>query len=435
MKYFIETHGCQMNESDTEIIKGILETEGYSETLQYQQADIIFVNSCSVRFKAERRAINKLTQYASIKKSNPNTLVGLIGCTAQQKKETITDEIPNIDFVLGPDSYRDLFNILRSINNKFYAGYEFSTKEMYEDISPVPLNDYFGYIPITRGCNNFCSYCIVPFTRGRERSMAFDKVLEQANNIVNSGRKEIILLGQNVNSYKDGDKRFHHILEAVAQIDGIKRIRFTSPHPKDFSEKTIQIIAKYDNICNHIHLPLQAGSTSVLKRMNRTYSKEEYLSLIEQIRQYIPQIAITTDIIVGYPGETDEEFQDTLDVMDQVVYDSAFMFNYSPRTGTQAAKLEDDVPAAVKTERLNQVIQKQKKHTLQRNKQLVNHRLSVFIEGNSKKDKNEQIGRTETNKTVIIKKGNPGIGTFVPVKIIDFAGVSLFGKLEKVEES
>jgi tRNA-2-methylthio-N6-dimethylallyladenosine synthase len=429
MKYFIETHGCQMNESDTEIIKSLLEIEGYSETDQYQDADIILVNSCSVRLKAEQRAVNKLFQYSSVKKNRPNVKVGLIGCTAQQKKDSIKKEIPAIDFVLGPDAYHQIKDVLRNNSNKLYVGCDFSTTEMYEAVTPIPLNKFFGYIPITRGCNNFCSYCIVPFTRGRERSMSFEKVLELAQNIVESGRKEIILLGQNVNSYSYENKKFHHLLEAVAKIPGLKRLRYTSPHPKDLTLDTIKVMADYDNICNHIHLPLQAGATKVLKRMNRTYTKEEYLNLVNHIRTYIPEVAITTDIIVGFPGESDTDFRDTLDVMDKVIYDSAFMFKYSPREGTRAAGWTDDVPESVKAARLEEIIKKQKKHTLLQNQKLVNSELEVFIESESKKNKSQKFGRTETNKTVIIKEGDAKIGSYAQVQIYDFAGVSLFGRI------
>ncbi len=434
MKYFIETHGCQMNESDSEIVKSLLEAQGYSATDQYQQADIIIVNSCSVRFKAEQRAVNKLFQYSSIKKINPHAKVGLIGCTAQQKKETIQANIPNIDFVLGPDAYHDITKIIAGkSNHQLHVSCDFSETEMYDTIVPKYLNPYSGYIPITRGCNNFCTYCIVPFTRGRERSMAFAKVLEQARHIVNSGRQEIILLGQNVNSYNDKGKKFHDILQEIAGLDSVKRIRFTSPHPKDFTEETIQVMAAHDNICNHIHLPLQAGATRTLKNMNRTYSKEDYLELVSKIRKYIPEIALTTDIIVGFPDEREEDFRDTLDVMDKVVYDSAFMFKYSPRQGTKAAKTADNVPGEIKADRLNRIIAKQKEHTLIQNKKYLGKKVEVFVESESKKHSREKLGRTETNKTVIIKEGDPAIGSYVPVTIIDFAGVSLFGKFKESE--
>ncbi|MBN2280843.1 MAG: tRNA (N6-isopentenyl adenosine(37)-C2)-methylthiotransferase MiaB [Candidatus Marinimicrobia bacterium] len=433
MKYFIETHGCQMNESDTEIIKSLLENNGYTETNNFREADLICVNSCSVRLKAEERAIHKLFQYSSVKKTNPHAKIGLIGCTAQQKKENIKTEIPSIDFVLGPDSYHDIIPLIKNNTNQFYVGCNFSEKEMYEDISPSYMNQYFGYIPITRGCNNFCSYCIVPFTRGRERSMKFDRVIELAHEIINSGRTEIILLGQNVNSYYHEGKYFHDILDTIANIEGLRRIRFTSPHPKDLTDETISVMTKYDNICNHLHLPLQAGSTEILKKMNRTYTKEQYIDLVEKIKAKIPDIALTTDIIVGFPGETVKNFADTLDVMDKVIYDAAFMFKYSPREGTRAAKEIDNIPNEEKTRRLELVIAKQKKHTLMKNKQSIGKTLEVFVEGESKKNPSEKIGRTDSNKIVVIKQGNPEIGHYIPVKITDIAGVSMFGIPEKGE--
>ena len=418
-----------MNEADTEIISGLLENFGYSSTNDPAIADIVLINSCSVREKAKQRAINKLKQYNSLKKKNKQVKIGLVGCVAQQHANEVQTQIPDIDILLGPDSYRNLTDILISDDKKAINNI-LSKTEMYDNLQSIPQNTYYGYIPIMRGCNNFCTYCIVPYTRGRERSLSFHNIVKHAKQLVASNRKELILLGQNVNSYSFQDKRFPDVLKAISEIEKIKRIRFTSPHPKDLDERTIQIIAQNTNICNHIHLPLQSGSSKILKAMNRTYTQSDYLHLVDLIKKHIPTIAITTDIITGFPGETDTDFQETLKIMEYVKYDNAFTFKYSPRPGTKAAEMPDTVSENTKSDRLNEMITLQKKHTLYRNNELKNTTQEVFIESNSKKNINHKIGRTETNKLVIIKKGTPKIGEFINVKIIDAAGVSLFGEIE-----
>ncbi|MCD6440491.1 MAG: tRNA (N6-isopentenyl adenosine(37)-C2)-methylthiotransferase MiaB [Candidatus Marinimicrobia bacterium] len=428
-KYYIETYGCQMNEADSEIIAGLLEGCNYKATRAPEEADIILVNTCSVREGADRRAIARLSQYKYLKKQNPGLTLGLVGCVAQRDRGKILKQKPFIDLVLGPDSYRRIPELIRH-NDKPYIDVHLSKQEVYEGLMPFRNTQVNAWVSIMRGCNKFCSFCIVPFTRGRERSRAVESIVTEVKKAIQDGYQEITLLGQNVNSYKHQEDRFPDLLKAVALIPGVKRIRFTSPHPQDVDEAMLKVMREHENICKSIHLPLQAGATKILKLMNRTYSKEKYLDVVDKIREYMPDCGITTDIIVGFPGETDEDFEETLDVMDRVVFDNAYMFKYSPRPGTAAAKLPDDVPENVKAERLNRIIEKQKIHLLAKNRALVGTVQTVLIDGLSKKSSGEKIGRTDTNKLVILKTGSARIGEMVKVLIYDAAGVSLFGKID-----
>ncbi len=428
-KYYIETYGCQMNEADSEIMAGLLERVNYTSTYLPEEADIILVNTCSVRQGADNRAIARLSQFKHLKKQNPELLLGLVGCVAQRDKGKILEEKPFIDLVLGPDTYRQIPELLNKQELPF-VDVHLSKQEVYDGLTPFRNTMVNAWVSIMRGCDKFCSYCIVPFTRGRERSRSVKSIVEEVRQAVSGGYVEVTLLGQNVNSYCYEENRFSDLLLTVAEIPGVKRIRFTSPHPEDIDEAMLKVMHKYKNICKHIHLPLQAGSTKILKSMNRTYTQEEYLNLVDKIRKYMPGCGITTDIIVGFPGETQDDFNDTLYVMDQVVFDNAYMFKYSPRPNTSAAKLPDDVPENEKSERLNTVIEKQKVHTLQKNRALIGTVQSVLIDGISKKDSNEKIGRTDPNKMVILKEGDADIGNIVNVHIIDAAGVSLFGKIQ-----
>jgi len=426
MKYYLETYGCQMNEADSEIVAQIIERKGYRRTDEPQKADLILVNSCTVREKAESRAIARLSQFKGYKK-DPEVKLGLLGCAVERGKDKIKEEYPFIDILLGPDSYREFDKILEEANYP-YQNFSLSNKELYEGISPQRTSDLNGWISIMRGCNQFCSYCIVPYTRGRERSKPLDTILKEAEEIAQEGIPQITLIGQNVNAYDYADKGFGDVLEEVARIKDIERIRYISPHPSDFNTRMIEIMAEYDKICNHIHLPLQAGSNRVLEKMNRNYTKEEFLDLVENIRSIIPEVALTTDIIVGFPGEKEEDYQETLEVMEKVEFDNAFMFQYSSRPGTYAAKnMEDDIPYDIKNRRLEEVSSLQRKHSLEKNEQLIGQNKEVLIEGQSKKNKNEPVGRTEEDKLVIIKSGQPDKGEFINVKIKDIAGVSLFG--------
>ncbi|MBU0711827.1 tRNA (N6-isopentenyl adenosine(37)-C2)-methylthiotransferase MiaB [bacterium] len=429
-KYYIETYGCQMNEADSEIIAGLLERENFISTCNPDEADIILVNTCSVRHGADNRAISRLSQFKSFKKTNPNLLLGLVGCVAQRDRGKILEEKPFIDLVLGPDAYRQIPELVVNKTHSF-IDVNLSRKEVYDGLMPFRNSIVNAWVSIMRGCDKFCSYCIVPYTRGRERSRSIKSIVEEIKRAVSDGYQEITLLGQNVNSYRYDDHRFPDLLIQVAEIPGVKRVRFTSPHPEDVNTRMLEAMRDYDNICKHIHLPLQSGSTKVLSAMNRSYTQEKYLDFVTNIRKYLPECGITTDIIVGFPGETAADFEETLHVMDEVIFDNAYMFKYSPRPNTAAAKLTDDVTEEEKAERLNLIIAKQKRHTTFRNRQTIGTIQSVLIDGCSKKNVDEKIGRTDSNKLVILKEGSADIGDLINILITGAPGVSLFGKIQK----
>ncbi len=427
-KYYIETYGCQMNEADSELIAGMLEEFSCRSVDKPGEADVILVNTCTVRENAERRAISRLDQFKSLKKKNPDLILGLLGCVAQRDRGKIISEKPFIDLILGPDSYKHLPEIFNG--RKFpLVNVKLSKTEVYEGVTPYRRSKVNAWISIMRGCDKFCSYCIVPYTRGRERSRSIKSIVNEAKKAVGDGYKELTLLGQNVNSYRYENYKFPDLLEAVSNVKEVKRIRFTSPHPNDIDDRMLEVMRDHQNICKHIHLPLQSGSSRVLNLMNRGYDQEKYLSVVKKIRTCLSDVAITTDIIVGFPGETEENFLETLNVMDKVVFDSAFMFKYSPRPGTKASLMKDDVSEDEKADRLTRVIEKQREHTLIRNSAFVGSIQEVLIEDLSKKDPNEKMGRTETNKVVIIKKGDAEIGDLVKVNIEKAVGVSLFGEI------
>ena len=429
--YHIETYGCQMNVYDSELVARILDNRNISPTDTPESADYIFINTCSVRDKAEQRVINRLKHLEALKKKKSSLVIGVIGCMAQNLKEDILKNRPFVNFVLGPDSYGKLPALLE-------AEQPWEVKEVHTDLSKYETYDYIyplrnggnsAMIAIMRGCDKMCTFCIVPFTRGRERSKSADSVVNEVKQSVAEVFLEVTLLGKNVNSYDDGDLKFPDLMERVAQIEGVKRIRFTSPHPQDASDELIEVMIKYDNICNHLHLPLQSGADSMLERMNRNYTKEEFISLAEKFRKRIPGIAISTDIIVGFCGETEEEFSETLDVVRRVKFDSAFMFKYSERPHTAAfKKMPDDVPDDLKGERLTRLIELQKKNALEINKNLVGMTLEVQIEKLSKKSDDHYIGRTDTNKLVILPKNGKVPGDFVDTLITEAAGITLFGE-------
>ncbi len=426
--YYIETYGCQMNEADSELIAGILETNDCVQVDDPDQADLILVNSCSVRKKAEARALARLSQFKVQKEDNPHLRLGLLGCGAQNNKDALLEKYPFIDILLGPDSYRHIQSIFNGAQLPL-VDVHLSRSECYTGLTPIRSEHMNARVPIMRGCDKFCTYCIVPYTRGRERSRPIADIIFDVEQAVTAGKKEVTLLGQNVNSYQYKEHRFPEVLSAVARVDRSVRVRFMSPHPQDVDEAMLQVMQSHDNICPHVHLPLQAGSTRVLELMNRSYDQDRYLYIAEKIKEYLPDSALTTDIIVGFPGEEETDFQETLNVMRRLVFDSAFMFKYSPRPKTRAAKLEDDVTEQEKAQRLQQVISLQNKHTLQKNTRLIGSQQKVLIEGASKKNPEEPLGRTATNKLVVIKNGSAGLGDIVTVEIKAAAGVSLFGAL------
>jgi len=426
MNYYIETYGCQMNEADSELVSGLLDQIGGRPVADPNQADLIMVNSCSVRHNAERRALARLSQFKTLKKQNPSLKLGLIGCVAQQQRNQILIDHPHIDIVLGPDAYRRIADIVH-INGDPLIDVKLSRRETYDCLEPHRRSAISAYVSIMRGCDHFCSFCIVPFTRGRERSRPADSIRTEIIHAVEAGFQEVTLLGQNVNSYHHGSDRFPELLETVSAIPGIRRIRFTSPHPANINEKMLHVMRARDNICKQIHLPMQSGATPVLKMMNRNYDQEHYLRVVDTIRRFLPEVTLTTDIIVGFPRETEADFEETLNVMDAVIFDGAFMFKYSPRPGTRAARLPDDVSPEIKSERLNRVIAKQKLHTRERNRALIGTTQTILIESSSKKNPIQKMGRTDGNKIVIVTEGDPAINTFTRVKITRSAGVTLFG--------
>ena len=426
-----------MNVADSELVSAMLLDAGYAETKNINNADAIFVNTCAIREHAEDKVHSRLGYYHKIKNEKPSTIIGVLGCMAQNLKENILESKPYVDIVLGPDSYRKLPEMLyhrSNKNNNHIVDTKLSRYEVYDNLFPSRNEGVNAWVSIMRGCDKFCTFCIVPFTRGRERSRSIQGIIEEVILAVNNGFSEITLLGQNVNSYNFEGQKFYKLLESVASLDGVKRIRYTSPHPKDMTVDVLDVMKNYDNICNYVHLPLQAGNNQVLKRMNRTYTKEEFLELSHIIRSKLPNVGISTDIIVGFPGENQIKFNETLEVMSEVMFDSAFTFKYSSRPGTKAAEFEDHVPEYEKQSRLEKVINLQREHTVIRNKKYIGNTEKVLIEKESKRSSKQWAGRTDSNKWVIFNKINEKIGDIVPVKIKSAPGITLQGETEKIQE-
>jgi len=435
-KYYIETYGCQMNVYDSELVGGQLEKLGYKSTRKIDTADLIFLNTCSIREKAEETVHNRLNNLHHLKKKNPKLLIGVLGCMAQNLKNEILESKPFVDIVLGPDSYRKIYDIIKSRNSisDSVVDTKLSKYEVYNDLFPSRNEGINAWVSIMRGCDKFCTFCIVPFTRGRERSRPVNEIIKEVKDAVKQGFVEVTLLGQNVNSYSTPSGDFSYLLENVAQINGIKRIRYTSPHPQDINTNLLKIMAKYENICNYIHLPLQSGSDRILKRMNRTYTSKEFLSLVDEIRYYMPDCSISTDIIVGFPGETKKEFEETLKIVEEVRFNFSYMFKYSPRPGTKASEFTDQISDKDKQSRLEKLIELQKNITLCNNRDKIGKIENILIEKESKKSNNFWSGRTEGNIWTIIKKENDKIRDVVPVLINDAQGITLFGEKIKNKE-
>ena len=419
-----------MNVADSELIEKILNDRGYNKSNEPQNADAIFINTCAIRDHAEQKVHSILGRFAKIKKDKPSILLGVVGCMAQSLKHDLLEKRPYVDIILGPDSYRRLPDLLERTkeNKKSLVDTKLSRFEVYDDLFPSRKEGINAWISIMRGCDKFCTFCIVPFTRGRERSRSMASILNEAEVAVKQGFKEITLLGQNVNSYNHQGIRFNQLIENVAKIPGIDRIRFTSPHPNDFPLDLLYTMAEYPNICNYVHLPMQSGSDRILNRMNRDYSKEEFVDISKRIRNILPNVGISTDIIVGFPGETDTDFQDTMETMKEIKFDSAYNFKYSPRRGTKASEYDDQVNDDVKNERLDQIISLQKKHTLERNLSLIGSTQKVLIEKESKLSKDQWAGRTDSNKWIMFDKGSLKIKDMVEVKVIDAKGITLAGR-------
>ena len=437
-KIYIETYGCQMNVADSEVVASIMQMDGFEPTENILEADTLFINTCSVRDNAEQKIISRLEYFQSLKKKNKKLIIGVLGCMAERVQEELIQK-HKADLVVGPDSYLDLPHLIGSVESGEKAiNVKLSTTETYKDVIPLKLSGVkiSGFVSIMRGCNNFCSYCVVPYTRGRERSREVESILNEIRTLKEQKYKEVTLLGQNVNSYLwkgNGEQDavdFSSLLEFVAQEAPEMRIRFTTSHPKDMSDATLEVIARYPNICKHIHLPAQSGSTKILKAMKRKYTREDYLERIAAIRRILPDAAISTDLFCGFSSETEEDHQETLSLMREVGFDSAFMFKYSERPGTYAAgHLPDNVPEAEKIRRLEEIIALQLELSLMRNREDVGKIREVLVEGFSKRSPEQLFGRTSQNKVVIFDKGSHRVGDRVNIRIGGASAATLFGEL------
>ena len=435
-KLLIETYGCQMNVADSEVFASVMQMSGYEVTEDINEANLILVNTCSIRENAEQKIFSRLDYFASLRRKGRKIIVGIVGCMAERIQEKLINE-HGVDLVAGPDSYLDLPNLVATCEEGHKSiNIELSTVETYKDVIPLRVggNVISGFVSIMRGCNNFCSYCIVPYTRGRERSREVESILNEMQNLYENGYKEVTLLGQNVNSYSyegpDGVVKFHNLLEIIAQAYPTIRIRFSTSHPKDMSDDTLKVMASYPNICKHIHLPVQSGSNRILKLMNRKYTREWYLDRIAAIRRYMPECAIGTDMFTGFHSETEEDHKQTLDLMREVGFDSSFMFKYSERPGTYASKnLPDNVDEKVKIERLQEMIELQNELSLISNKKDIGKTFEVLVEGVSKRSSEYFFGRSSQNKVVIFPKKDTKMGQYVMVKINDATSATLFGDL------
>ena len=429
-KFAIQTYGCQMNVADSELVEGILTKLGLEKTSDYDEADAIFLNTCAIRENAETKVHSKLGNLHKIKLNKPHLIIGVLGCMAQNLKDDLLKNKPYVDIILGPDSYRKIPDLLNRhiTDNKSIVDTKLSRHEVYENLFPKRGDTFNAWVSIMRGCNKFCSFCIVPFTRGRERSRSVESIVEEVKKAVEKGFIEITLLGQNVNSYKFEGKSFSDLLLAVSEIEGVKRIRYTSPHPQDINVELLEVMASRKNICNYVHFPLQSGSNEVLKRMNRTYTREHFYDMAMKIREIMPNCGLSTDIIVGFPGETDEQYRETLDLMEAIKFNSAFTFKYSPRPYTKAEQFSDQIAEDIKKERLDEMLILQRKHTLELNQEMVGTFQQVLIEKESKKSNLHWAGRTDSNEWVIIEKNNSNIIDIVPAQITSATGVILHGK-------
>ena len=448
-KLFIESYGCQMNMNDSEIVASILAKEGFNTTQSLEDADLVLVNTCSIREKAEQTVRNRLKKYNHVKKSNPKMKVGVLGCMAERLKEKFLEEEKIVDLVVGPDAYRDLPNLIEEVDaGRDAVNVILSKEETYGDVSPVRLNSngVSAFVSITRGCDNMCTFCVVPFTRGRERSRNPKSIMEEIRSMQDQNFKEITLLGQNVDSYlwyggglkkdfknasemaKATAVNFAQLLDMCATEFPKMRFRFSTSNPQDMTLEVIHVMAKHRNICKYIHLPVQSGSNRMLKAMNRLHTREEYVELVKNIYEIIPEMALSQDMIAGFCGETEDDHKDTLDLMEQVKYSFGFMFAYSERPGTLAArKMEDDVPLATKKRRLQEIIDLQQQHSLYRTQEHVGKVQEVLIEGTSKKNPNEWKGRNTQNTVVVFPKENYKLGDFVNVQINDCTSTTLKG--------
>lgn len=442
-RFYIESYGCQMNFADSEVVASILNKEGFGATRNVEEADLIFLNTCSIREKAEQTVRKRLTEFRKLKENRKGMLVGVLGCMAERLKSKFLEEEKLVDIVVGPDAYRSLPElVIEASGGQKAVNVLLSRDETYADISPVRLdsNGVSAFVSIMRGCNNMCSFCVVPFTRGRERSRDFESILNECKDLFQDGYKEVTLLGQNVDSYyfvdeaKNETITFARLLEQVALISPLLRVRFSTSHPKDITDEVLHTMAKYENICNYIHLPVQSGSSRILQLMNRTYTREWYMAKVDRIRQLIPDCGISSDFIAGFCTEEEKDHQDTLSIMEYSRYDFSYMFFYSERPGTLAQRrYKDDIPAEVKKRRLQEIVEVQNRLSLESNKKDIGKSFKVLIEGDSKKNEAEWKGRNSQNKVIVFPKGNHDLkkGDYVTVKVNDCTQATLLGEIIK----
>lgn len=436
-KVYIETYGCQMNVADTEIVLGILKKNNYEVVDNPDNADVVLLNTCSIRDNAEQRIYGRLGNFKNLKNSKPELVVGILGCMAERLRKDLIDEKKIVDLVVGPDEYRRIPELLEvAFAGEKGIGVRLSRTETYDDIIPYREDGLQAWISVMRGCDKFCTFCVVPFTRGRERSRSLDSIVDEIKILSGRGFKEVTLLGQNVNSYMDGANDFADLLAAAALVNRSIRIRFTTSHPQDLSDKLLYTFAEHSNVCKYIHLPVQSGSNRILELMNRTYTVEHYLNLIDKARKIIPAVSFSTDIISGFPTETDYDHQMTLDVMKQVQFDGAYMFKYSPREGTKAFQMKDDVSEQIKTKRLQEIIELQGKISFDINQKIVGQEEVVLVEGFSRKSENFFAGRTDSNKVAIIPANNKiKVGDYIRTKITKATQSTLFADFISMENT
>lgn len=432
--FHIETYGCQMNFADTEIVNSILMEKGHQPVAKPEDADIIFINTCSIRDNAEQKVWNRLKYFRSLKRKNKEQgiTIGVLGCMAERVREQFLEKEKLVDIVVGPDAYRDIPNLLDEVEDGRKAvNVILSLEETYADITPVRTtgNGILAFVSVMRGCDNMCSFCVVPFTRGRERSRDINSVLDEIKILSDQGYKEVALLGQNVNSYNDNGVRFAELMYQVSKVNPEMRVRFSTSHPKDFPDELLHVIAEQKNICNYIHIPVQSGNNEVLRRMRRTYTREAYLELIDNMRTIIPGVGLSTDIIAGFCGETEDQHQDTLSLISEVRYDLAYLFAYSERERTLAhRKYEDDVPEEIKKRRLQEIIDTHRTYSALNNQAEIGRTHLVLVENVSKRSDQQLSGRTDTNKVVIFDRESYNPGDYVEVVITDSTSATLFGK-------
>jgi tRNA-2-methylthio-N6-dimethylallyladenosine synthase len=432
-KVYLESYGCQMNEADSELILGQLTATGYQIVQEAKEADVILLNTCAVREHAEQRIYGRVAQLGQLKFKNPELLIGICGCMASHLKEKIIERSQFVDLVVGPDSYRCLPEIIEKAVDEPFVDVRLDRYENYAGINPSRADGVRAWVSIMRGCDKFCTFCIVPYVRGREHCLPIEQVLDQVKQAADEGYQEVVFLGQTVNSYKDKEKgiKFADLLERASQVEGIKRIRFTSPHPIDFDEQTIEVMRENPKICPQVHLPLQSASNEVLDKMKRRYTIEFYDELLQKFREAIPEIAVTTDIIVGFPNETEEDYQRTYDYMAKTKYDSAFMFKYSPREGAKAFNWGDPIPEEEKIRRLEGIIQLQERISLELNQKEVGKVTEVSVEGEAKKEEGFWFGKNPQFKTVVFPKDGAKPGEFVQVRIERVSPHTLMGEVVK----